>query len=131
MCPKETNEQQQQTENIRYNVMKAQKVSDYFSTYSDSGQQSFRHVSHNDTDEEDDSLQPAVTQDDGQDEKRDAQEDGHTCNDMDEVLDLFGDGGLSGLQSRGQSSNATHDCAVSGADDDATCCACFGKRTEI
>lgn len=98
------------------------------STYSDSGQQPFRHVSHNDADEEDDSLQPGVTQDDGQDEECDAQEDGHTCDDMDKMLDLFGDGGLAGLQAGGQSSNATHDCAVSSADNDATCCAWFGKN---
>lgn len=100
-------------------------------TYSDCGQQPFRHVSHNDADKEDDSLQPGVTQDDGQDKKGDTQEDGHTCDDMDEVLNLFGDGGFAGLQARRQSSNATHDCAVSSADNKATCCAWFGKITEI
>lgn len=90
------------------------------STYSDSGQQPLRHVSHNDTNEEDDSLQPGVTQDDGQDEEGDTQEDSHTCDDMDEMLDLFGDGGFAGLQARGQSSNAAHDCAVTSADNNAT-----------
>ncbi len=101
------------------------------STYSNGGQQPFRHVSHDDADKEDDSLQPAVTQDDGQDKKRDAQEDSHTCDDMDEVLDLLGNGGFAGFQARGESSNATHDCAVSSADHNATRCAWFGKRTKI
>ena len=109
-------------------VKRAEAVSNHLSTYSDGGQQPFRHVSHNDADEEDDSLQPAVTQDDGQDEECDSQKDGHTCDDMDEMLDLFGDGGLAGLQAGGQSSDATHDRAVSSADNDATCCAWFGER---
>lgn len=97
------------------------------SAYSDCGQQPLGHVSHNDADEEDDSLQPGVAQDDGQDEKGDTQEDSHSCDDMDEVLDLLGDGGFPGLQARGESGNTTHDRAVSGADDDATCCAWFVK----
>ena len=99
------------------------------STYSDGGQQPFGHVSHNDADEEDDGLQPRVTQDDGQDEKGDAQEDGHACDDVDEMLDLFGDGGFAGLQARGQSSDATHDRAVSGADNNATRRAWFLENT--
>lgn len=98
------------------------------STYSDCSQQSFRHVSHNDTNEEDDSLQPGVTQDDGEDKECDTKEDGHACDYVDEVLNLFGDGGFAGLQARGQSGNATHDCAVSSADNKATRCAWFGKK---
>lgn len=101
------------------------------STYSDGGQQPFRHVCHNDANEEDDSLQPGVTQDDGQDEKCDTQEDSHTSDNVDEVLDLLSNGGFASLQARGQSSNATHDCAVSGADNNATRCAWFGRSTEI
>lgn len=62
--------------------------------HSDSSQQSFRHVGHNNTNEEDDSLQPAIAQDDGQDEEGDSQEDSHACDDMDEVLDFLGDGGF-------------------------------------
>lgn len=112
-------------------MIQKKRVSNYLSTYSDCGQEPFRHVSHNDADKKDDSLQPGVTQDDGQDEKRDTQEDGHTCDDMDEVLNLFGDGGFASLQARGQSSNATHYCAVSSADNNATRCAWFENRTQI
>lgn len=100
-------------------------------SYSDCGQQPFRHIGHNDADEEDDSLQPRVTQDESQDEKRDSEENGHAGDDMDEVLDFFGDGGFAGLQARGQGSNATHYSAVSCADDDATGCACLRKGTQI
>ncbi|KAF3839280.1 hypothetical protein F7725_017997 [Dissostichus mawsoni] len=58
----------------------------------DSSQQPFGHVSHDDADEEDDGLQPAVTQDDGQDKEGNAQENSHAGDDVDEMLDLFGDG---------------------------------------
>lgn len=84
--------------------------------HSDSGQQSLGHVGHDDTDEEDDSLQPAVAQDDGEDEERDAQEDGHTSDDVDEVLNLLGDGCLACVQARGQRGNAAHHGAVTGTD---------------
>lgn len=39
-------------------------------THSNSGQQSFRHVGHDDSNEEDDGLQPSVAQDEWQDEER-------------------------------------------------------------
>lgn len=97
-------------------------------TYSDCGQQSLRHISHNDANKEDDGLQPAVTQDDGQDEKRHTEEHGHTCDNVDEMLNLLGNGSFAGVQTRSQSSNSTHDCAISGVDDDTTSCAWFKKR---
>lgn len=70
----------------------------YLNAHSDSSQQSFRHIGHNNTNEEDDSLQPAVAQDDGQDEETESQEDGHTCDDVNEVLNLLGNGGLPRFQ---------------------------------
>lgn len=100
------------------------------STYSDSGQQPLGYISHNDANEEDDGLQPAVAQDDGQDEEGDTQEDGHASDDMDEVLNLLGDGGLPSLKARGEGGDAAHDCAVSGADDDAACCAWVCGNTQ-
>lgn len=89
----------------------------YLNAHSDSSQQSFRYISHNNTNEEDDSLQPAVAQDDGQDEKGDSQEDSHACDDVDEVLDLLGNGGLPGFQPWGQTGNAAHHCTITSAYD--------------
>lgn len=88
------------------------------SSHSDGGQQSFRHVGHDDANEEDDGLQPTVAQDESQDEEGDSQENSHSRDDMDEVLDLFGDGSFAGLQARGQRGDAAHDGAVAGADND-------------
>ena len=89
-------------------------------THSDGGEQSLGHVGHDDADEEDDGLQPGVAQDDGQDEEGDAQEDGHAGDDVDEVLNLLGDGGFAGVQARGQGSDAAHGGAVTGADHNTT-----------
>lgn len=57
-------------------------------THSDSGQQPFGHVGHNDADEEDDGLQPGVAQDEGQDEERHSEEDSHGRDEVDKVLDF-------------------------------------------
>ena len=70
------------------------------STHSDGGQQSLGNISNNDSDEEDDGLQPGVTQDDWQDEERHAEEDGHACDDLDEVLDLLSNGCLKSRRRR-------------------------------
>merc|ERR1719336_2872195 len=59
-------------------------------THSDSGKETFRDVGHDDTDEEDDSVQPVVTQDEGDDEEADTEEDSDASDDVDEVLDLLG-----------------------------------------
>ena len=85
-------------------------------THSDGSQQSLGHVGHDDADEEDDGLQPAVPKDQGQDEEGHTQEHGHARDDVDEVLDLLGDGGLAGLEAGGQGGDAAHDGAVPGAD---------------
>ena len=39
---------------------------------------------------------------------------GLTCDDVDEVLDLSGDGGLARLETRGQAGNTAHHCVVTG-----------------
>lgn len=90
--------------------------------YSDCSQQALRHISHNNANKEDDSFQPGVTQDDGQDEEAHAQENSHTRDNVDEMLNLLGDGGFPGVQTGGQSSDATHSCAISGVDDNTSCC---------
>ena len=95
-----------------------------FPTHSDGGKQSLGHVGHDDADEEDDGLQPGVAQDDGEDEEGDAQEDGHAGDDVDEVLDLSGDGRLAHLKARGQGSDTAHHGLVAGADDNTAGSSC-------
>ena len=64
------------------------------STYGDSSEQSLRHVSHNDTNEEDDSIEPVISQDEGDDEEGHSEENGHSSDDMDEMGNLFGNGSV-------------------------------------
>ena len=45
---------------------------------SDSCKKTFWHISNNDTNEEDDSIQPVVAKDESNDEKADTQEDSHS-----------------------------------------------------
>ena len=47
-------------------------------THSDSGKKTLRYIGHNDTNQEDDSVQPVVTQDEGNDEECHSQEHSHT-----------------------------------------------------
>lgn len=70
-------------------------------THSDSSQETFWHVGDNDTDEEDDGLQPGVSKDEGENEEGHAEEDRHASDDVDEVLDLDGDRGASNFEARG------------------------------
>ncbi|KAL0590929.1 hypothetical protein AAY473_038431 [Plecturocebus cupreus] len=66
--------------------------------YSDRGQQPLRHVGHNDANEKNDSLQPAIAQEKREHKKSDTKEDGHRSDQTDEVFDLSGDGRLANLQ---------------------------------
>ena len=68
-------------------------------TDSDGGEEALRYVRHNDPDKEDDSVEPVVAQDEGDYEETDAKEDGDGGNDVDEVLNLLGNGGLATLKS--------------------------------
>lgn len=54
----------------------------------DSGQQTFWHVSDNDTNEEDDSIKPVVAENESDDEEGDAKKDGHTGDDVDKMFNL-------------------------------------------
>ena len=74
-------------------------------TDSDGSKETLGHVGDDDPDEEDDRVQPVVAEDEGDDEEGDSEEDGDTGDDVDEVLDLLGNGGLATLKSGGQSSN--------------------------
>lgn len=117
--------------NTHYIIPTLRKRGESRSPHSDGGQQSLGHVSDDDADEEDDGLQPAVAQDDWQDEEGDAQEHGHAGDDLDEVLDLLGDGRLSGLQAGGQSGNTAHDGSIPGANHNPTSGTWQEKTTEL
>ena len=56
-----------------------------------SSEKTLRDVSHDNTDEEDNSLQRLVSQDEGEDEECDSKEDGYTRHDVDEMFDLNSD----------------------------------------
>jgi len=90
------------------------------STYRDSGKESLRYICDNDSDKEDDSVEPEVVEDEGDDEEGDSEEDRHSCDQVDEVTNLTSDRGLSGLQTRRQVRDSTHDGAITCADDDAS-----------
>ena len=75
-------------------------------------------VGDDDTDEENDSVEPLVAEREGDDEEGDAEEAGHSGDDVDEMFDFLGDGSLSAAQSGSQSGDAAHDRVVSAADDD-------------
>ena len=85
-------------------------------TDSDGSEKALGYVCHNDPDEEDDSVEPVVAEDEGDDEEADAKEDSDGGDDVDEVLDLLGNGGLATLKSRDESSNPAHHCVVSNVD---------------
>ena len=74
-------------------------------TDGDSCKKSFRYIGDDDADEEDDRVQPVVAEDEGDDEEGDSEEDGDAGDDVDEVLNLLGDGGLATLKSGGQAGN--------------------------
>ena len=74
-------------------------------TDSDSSKETLGHVGDDDADEEDDRVEPVVAEDEGDDEEGDSEEDGDAGDDVDEVLDLLGDGGLASLKSGGEAGN--------------------------
>jgi len=66
----------------------------------------------------------------GNDEEDDTSADGDDGDDADEMLDLNGDGRLLGLDTRGETSDATNDSVVADVDDDATAAALDHRRRE-
>lgn len=63
-------------------------------THSDSGQETLRHIGHNDANEEDDGVQDMILQGHCDDEEKDADGDGHSSHNMNKVLNLNGNGCL-------------------------------------
>ncbi len=93
-------------------------------THRHSGEQPLGHVRHDDSDEEDDGVEPVVAEDEGDDEEGHAQEYRHARDDVDEVSDLARDRSLAHLETRRQVGNAAHHGAVSGLHHDSTACSC-------
>merc|ERR1711962_1296324 len=85
-------------------------------THGDSGQKTLGYIGHNDTNKEDDGIEPIVTQDKCNDEEGDTEEDSDSRDDVNEMLDLLGNGCLSTSKSRSKTCNPTHDCVVSNVD---------------
>lgn len=90
-----------------------------WTTHSDSGQETLRHVGHDDANEEDDGLQPAVAQDERQHEEGDTQKHSHPCDQLDEMFDLHGYGRPPNFQAWGQSGYAAHHRPITCGNDDA------------
>ena len=84
----------------------------------DGGQKTFGHVGHDDTDQEDDSVQPLVAKGQGDDEESHTEKDGNASNQVDEMGNFAGDRSFAGVQTGSQSSNSTHDSIVTDLDDD-------------
>ena len=88
---------------------------------SDGGQETFRYVGYDDTDQENNDVQPVVAESQGDDEKGNSQEDGHSGNDVNEMFNLFGNWSLSRAQTGGQTGDTTHHCVVTDTDDNTFC----------
>ena len=65
--------------------------------------------------------QSGLTEDECNDEERNTEEDGHSSDDVDEMSDLFGDWCLSGVDTRGQPGDPSHDRVIGAADHDPLC----------
>ena len=71
------------------------------------------------TNQKDDSVQPVIAEDEGNDEEGDAEKDGHAGDEVDEVVDLLGDGRVPHVEARGEAGDPSHDGVVAAADDHA------------
>jgi len=71
-------------------------------------QKSLGHIGDNDSDEEDDCVEPEVAENKGDDEERDTEEDGYGSDDVNEVADLTGDRRLDRLQPAGEDRDPAH-----------------------
>merc|ERR1719188_213732 len=74
-------------------------------THGDGGQETLRDVGDDDSDQEDDGVQPVVAEDEGGD-------------DVDKMGNFLGNGSFVRSQTRGKTSNSTHDSLISDIDND-------------
>ena len=98
--------------------------------HGDSGQQTLWHVSDDDSDEEDNGVEPVIAQNEGDDEEGDAEEDGDTGDQVDEVVNLLGDWCLTGIKAGGQTGDPSHRRLITTADDHTLGRALDGVRRE-
>ena len=101
----------------------------WFWTYGDGGEETLGYVGDDDANQEDDRVQPEVVEEETDDEEGDAEEHGHTGDDVDKVGNLPGDGGLAHLQSAGQVGDTAHHGPVTGANHNARAHT-YEERTE-
>lgn len=81
-------------------------------TYSHSSQQTLRHVSDDDTNEEDHSIEPVIAEDEGNDEEGDAEEDRHASDDVNKVLNLLGNRRLTHFKTGSEVSNSSDNSTI-------------------
>jgi len=77
-------------------------------TNGDGGEQSLGYIGDDDSNEEDDGVEPIIAEYESDDEERDAEEHGHARDEVDEVSDLTSYRRLTVTETRRQVSNATH-----------------------
>ena len=83
--------------------------------HGDGGEQTLGHVGHNDADEKDDRVEPVVAEHERDDEERDAEEDGHARDQVNEVRYFARNRRLARVQARREVGYAAHDRAIAGA----------------
>lgn len=85
---------------------------DITQSYGDGGQESLGYIGNDDTDEEDDGVEPVVAKDESDDKEGDAEENCHSRYDVDEVGNLTGNWSLTHLETRRKVGNPTHNCSI-------------------
>ena len=93
-------------------------------SYRDGGEETFWNVGDDDADQEDDGVEPVVSEDECDDEEWDTEEDGHSCDEVDEVTDLPSDRGFPDVQVRCQVRDPAHHRPISGVYNHAFCSSC-------
>jgi len=91
-------------------------------TDGDGGQQSFWYVGDDDSNKEDDGVEPVVPKNECDNEERKAKEDGDTSDEVNEMSNLSCDWRIVHCQTGSQVSDATHHGTISGVDDYTTGC---------
>jgi len=95
----------------------------------DSCEKSLGHIGHDDSDEEDNGVEPEVVENESDDEERDAEQDGYGGDDVDEVGNLSSDRRLDRLQPAGKDRDSPHYCPVPGIDDHTATRTCHGDQS--
>lgn len=92
--------------------------------YRNCGQKSFRYVGNDDSNKKDDSIEPEVSKDEGDDKEGNSQKDGHARDDVNKMADLFGDRCLAHFEARGEVGDSAHDSVITSPDHQSATCPC-------